>query len=445
MSKNSRMVIAWALVCGLLTLLAAHPFLFERNDALAWVLGGLITISIMVAGVECIARIVRQRRHPFARSSWHQWHATPPGLTLVWRRHLLAVSMAAFTAGVVLSFSVNEHASLSGLLPAAFGLVSLGLGRVLGTDERAISLLACTAVGSGSVVACYAVCQYLGFDPLPAATAFTDRTVAVFGNPNHLGSFMAALLPIVLGGFLLSSRLRFHVVWYPVTALLHAALLLAGSRGAWVGCLAGLAVLVWTAAIQMRRSGGRWHRGRILAMVATLAAVTLWLGPTRVMENERGVVTVGQRILSTAYAAAPGAAGDPTLSHRYFLWHVAWQLILDRPIVGIGLDRFADSAAGATLWERYGTWHAHNEYLNYWAEGGLLTLVGFLGMVVSAFRRSRRHGLGHAAASGAVASVLVHGLVSYPLHMPVTAILFWVLLGIIITEEDASSSSRDSY
>ncbi len=433
MSKNSRIAITWALAGSLLTLLAAHPFLFERNDALAWVLGGLITVSIIVAGAECIARIVRR-----------QWYATPPNAPRVWHRHLLAVSMAAFAGGMVLSFSANEHTSLSGLLPTTFGLLSLGLGRLLGTDERAISLLACAAVGSGSVVACYAVCQYLDLDPLPATTAFTDRTVAVFENPNHLGSFMAALLPIALGGFLLSSRLRFHVIWYPVTALLHAALLLAGSRGAWVGCLAGLAVLVWTAATQMRRSGGRWHRGRILAMVATLAAVTLWLGPTRVMESERGVVTVGQRILSTAYAAAPGTAGDPTLSHRYFLWHVAWQLILDRPIVGIGLDRFAEDAEDTTeMWERYGTWHAHNEYLNYWAEGGLLTLVGFLGMVVSAFLRSRKHGLGPAAASGAVASILVHALVSYPLHMPVTAILFWVLLGIISTEEDATS--RNSY
>jgi O-antigen ligase len=157
--------------------------------------------------------------------------------------------------------------------------------------------------------------------------------------------------------------------------------------------------------------------------------------------------------LSTAYAAAPGTAGDPTLNHRFFLWHVAWQLILDRPIVGVGLNRFAEHAAGATeilvatkegaasVWERYGTWHAHNEYLNYWAEGGLLTLVGFLGMVISALIRSTRHGLGSAVASGAGASVLVHSLVSYPLHMPVTAILFWVLLG--ITNGKESSSLRE--
>ena len=444
MSENSRMVIAWALVCGLLTLLAAHPFLFERKDALAWVLGGLITISIAVTG-GCIAGIVRRRRRPFAWSSWRQWQATLPDPPRVLHRHLLAVSMATFAAGVVLSFSFNERSTLSGLVPAVFGLLSLGLGRLLGRDERAISLLACTAVGSGSVVACYAVCQYLGFDPLPASTAFIDRTVAVFENPNHLGSFMAALLPIALGGFLLSSRLRFHVVWYPVTGMLYGALLLAGSRGAWVGCLAGVAVLVWTAAIQMQRSGGRWHRGRILAMVATLAAITLWLGPIPVMENESGAVTLGQRISSTVYALAPGTADDPTLNHRYFLWNTAWQLILDRPIVGIGLDRFAHRAAGATGWERYGAWHAHNEYLNYWTEGGLLTLVGFLGMVISAFLRSRWHGLDSAAASGAGASVLVHGLVSYPLHMPVTAILFWVLLGIINTEKRRDPSSRDSF
>lgn len=466
MSSPSRQLTTWALVCGLLTLLAAHPLLFDRNEALVWVLCGLFGVSLIAIAIEVAGR-VDGGRCPLYRSGLSEGPELS-GSAEIWRRHLLTISVALFLVGNVLSFCANKPTSPTELAPWAFGLLLLGLGKHLGTDDNTVELLACAAVGLGCVVAGYAVFQHLGLDPLPASTVFPDRTLAVFENPNHLGSFMAVLLPIALGGFLHSCRLPFpasrgiatevsleraarwspewwartHLVWYPATALLYAALLLAGSRGAWVGSVTGFAVLLWMMKVDARASGLRLHRMRILAMALTLITVTLWLVPTPVMENDRGAVTVGQRMLSTANAITPQS--DETLSHRYFLWQVAWQLIQERPLVGVGPGRFADHADSPTAegwspnpWAPFVSWHPHNEFLNYWAQGGILTLLGLLGIVLSAYLRSRdsaRASLS-AVSSGAGTSVLVHGLVSYPLCMPVTAILFWVLLGIMNVRE----------
>ena len=123
---------------------------------------------------------------------------------------------------------------------------------------------------------------------------------------------------------------------------------------------------------------------------------------------------------------------------------MAWRLIQERPLVDVGPGRFADHADNPTAegwspnpWAPFVSWHPHNEFLSYWAQGGILTLLGLLGIVLSAYlgsRDSARTALS-AVAFGTGTSVLVHGLVSYPLYMPVTAILFWVLLGIMNVRE----------
>ena len=448
---TSHRVITWALVLGLFVLLAAHPALFERERAFLWVVSSLMAVTITVFGFHHARRF---RRQP----------PTSP-LSRRFRRRLLEVSVSLFAAGLMLSYSFSNHASMAGLAPPVSGLFLLGLGRMLGANLRLVAVLAGATLSAGAIVAGYALCQHLGFDPLPAATLFPERTVAVFENPNHLGSFMAALLPIAVGGFLLSSRVAppsesldataaaerlgpvrsSSLAWYPLIGMLYAALLLAGSRGAWVGCLAGLVFLLWAVATQRHR-GSRWHLRRVLAMIATVVAVTLWLASTRIMEDKHGSVSVGQRMLSMANVAAPGTTdNDQTLNHRYFLWQVAWQLILDHPVLGIGYDRFADHAAtivATSAGVRYAARHAHNEYLNCWAEGGIFTLIGFLGMAISVFGSPVQggHDLRHRAAAASLTAILVHGLVSYPLYMPLTAFLFWILLGIINTEMETDSS-----
>ena len=166
------------------------------------------------------------------------------------------------------------------------------------------------------------------------------------------------------------------------------------------------------------------------------------------MVGERGPVTVGERALSAARAAALGTAADPTLSHRYFLWRVAWQLILAEPVGGVGHGRFVDHVARvaedlgdtarepARTWIRHGARHAHNEFLNAWAEGGVFTVLGLVGMAASVLLRLRRDGaadLPQATATGSLVAVFVHGLVSYPLQQPMTAMVFWIILGITNT------------
>lgn len=71
---------------------------------------------------------------------------------------------------------------------------------------------------------------------------------------------------------------------------------------------------------------------------------------------------------------------DPSLSERTVIWNTGKDLALEKPVFGHGLQTAPDFVPHSN---RYGTTyhHAHNEYLQIWYEGGLITLAAVFGML----------------------------------------------------------------
>ena len=81
------------------------------------------------------------------------------------------------------------------------------------------------------------------------------------------------------------------------------------------------------------------------------------------------------------------------------------------------------------------TRYAHNELLHIWAECGLLGLLAFAWMVgcvgwVLLDHLRRGVSLYVWALVAALGVMLVHSLVSYPLHLPFNSMIFWVCAGL---------------
>lgn len=183
-------------------------------------------------------------------------------------------------------------------------------------------------------------------------------------------------------------------------------------------------------------------RGGWLAAVA--AAIVVGLFTPR-----RAWVAAGVVVLAAAALAVPGTrrrilvefepnSPDNSVQLRWALWRSAWNMLRHRPVFGAGLSGFqaavkpyADPAYHEQLID------PHNLLLNWWSETGLIGLVGFAGTVVQAVRTALA-GLGgdpwRRALSigllGAVAAILVHGLVDVPYFKNDLAVEFWALLGI---------------
>ena len=357
--------------------------------------------------------------------------------------------VAAWLAGLGISFALGGSSEPAPLLPPLLGTAALFVGWQLRRAPDAAVAMA--GIGAGAVAASlHAAAQHAGWDPVPRADFFPDRVVGPFANPNHLAGFLAAALPLLLTAGLGAGSSPGGVRWRPALGLglavllILGILLLAGSRGALAGCLAGTTV-VFAGYVRGARLGRLRARpsGWLLLLVGA-AGVALLLRHEPVMSNRQGQTSVGQRLKAMLNVAGDEADRDATLVHRRVLRSLAWRMFAADPWLGAGPGQFrtagalADEAETRLLATVRGGLprHAHNELLQTAAESGLAGLLplvvllaaGGLGALGPAWRTGDPVTW---AALGGCAAVMVHGLVSYPLHMPATAGAFWVLLGVL--------------
>lgn len=219
---------------------------------------------------------------------------------------------------------------------------------------------------------------------------------------NSLAIYSLLLLPALavgeLHGLVVGGTL--FVVWF------------SGSRGGLVGLIGGLLVLGEALA---RRAGG------LLA----------WLGRHWRLSAALGLAA---GLLLVYEFALPH--GD-----RASLWIISWEMFLDRPLVGEGLNTFKYFWLMAFPgFPSYG--HAHNLLLNWLAESGLLGLGAGVWMLAAgghALLMARR--AGNRWAPGVIAAAVALGLqsmVDVPTSQPYIAVAALVLLQLALIPEDTN-------
>jgi O-antigen ligase len=264
-----------------------------------------------------------------------------------------------------------------------------------------------------------------------------------FVNRNHFAGWMLMATCLTLGvlcgriemeGSRVKPNLRDRLVWLSTAnanriALTGAAavamtiaLVWTMSRSGIVALACALACFLWL--VFRRRGLARWHRATIVVVLALVVAIAV---------NWRGV----DRIASWF--------GDTTdLVDRVAAWSDGWQVVRDFPVTGTGMNSYADAMI---FYQKHVLqfWmsHAHNDYLQLLAEGGLLVSIPAL-MVTAALiisiRRSIRCARADAyeywvragAAVGLVA-IAIQETVEFSLQIPANALLFATLAAVAMS------------
>jgi O-antigen ligase len=231
------------------------------------------------------------------------------------------------------------------------------------------------------------------------------RVQAWYPSANHLALMLGRAWPFLLAGAISWRRW----MWLPC-ALVGLGLLLTFSTGGWLGALAaGLVVLL---AMGYRR----WA-----AWVGGLAGVALVL--------VSGLAIVG---------ALPERLNPlrQTGGFRLDLWLSSLEMLRDHPLLGVGLDNFVYVYQQSYLREgavaEPSLSHPHNWVLNFWLSLGILGLVAFVWLLLRFWRQARR-GLPNwmvAGALGAMADLLVHGLIDNSYFLVDLAFVFWLCLAV---------------
>ena len=228
------------------------------------------------------------------------------------------------------------------------------------------AILALMSYGSGGALALPGTAMQAEGPPGSGAS----RLSGTIGGPNGAGGYFAFMATFAVAIFLFSQDrgLRRLAAYSCVPAVIALALTL--SRGAWIAFVVGCAVLALGGRGQLRR-----------ARVSPVAIVGMGLGLIAVLVPLQGLI-----------AARVSGPDEGSAASRGPLAHLAFQIIGDHPIAGVGANNFAvvmHDYAGA---EFSADWLsiAHNKYLLVWAELGTLGLAIFLAFLGATVLRGWR-------------------------------------------------------
>lgn len=198
-------------------------------------------------------------------------------------------------------------------------------------------------------------------------------------------------------------------------------------------------------------------RGGILMFAASFLGLCVWLSVKRprlraILLAIAGVVAVIGLLVSGVAVEryAKGAYGEDL---RGTWMGAAWAIFLQSPGQGWGLGAlprmFLSVATDQTFGQLDWAGAAHNVYLQWLAEGGLVAAVPMWGVVlwilVCAADKIPQAGsasIRRPALIAALLLVLVHSVIEYALQEPAVAVLFSVLLGLGMGQASLTPSAR---
>ena len=271
------------------------------------------------------------------------------------------------------SFVWQRSAGIALVLLIYF-LAGLALIQVLRSDQNRAWLIKWLAIVL-SVWVVDGLIQYaLGKDLLLIPLSEDGRVVGMFASDLHLSLFLAILLPLLLWRTI-------HITLAGTLMLCVAAIvlvLLGGSRGTLV--MVALAALI--AGWRLFRR----YRLPVFAAVAIITAGLLILAPTPVLKERIERSSLPKEISFDSI--------NHILSYRLYIWDTAVNMLVDRPLTGVGIGAFAAAydtysrrpldvfRHGSPNDQQTGVYHAHQMYVSIAAETGLIGLAAIIALYI---------------------------------------------------------------
>lgn len=334
-------------------------------------------------------------------------------------------------------------------LAEGLGVLWLGCRFVGSRPEdvpRRLAALAVAIAAGACAVGAWAVEQWWTRDHLLQFWVEQDpyivRVNASFTDVNALGAYLASSLAVVLGVAWLREDRRWRVAWLAGGALVLLGVVFTASRAAWLA--AALALGVFVAGLIAWRLGswpeGAYRRLRSGALT-TLVTLSLLLVVLAGIATMRDVRHSEQRsyLHTLLYTVNLRAPLQERLKGRGQLWEAAVEMMVARPLEGIGLGRYyKDLAAWVPEAESLARpqENAHNYFLQVGAELGLPGLAClawlFAAAIGGGLRTARAPAplnvrrLALAGASG-IAAFAVTSLTGHSLLLREGQLTFWAL------------------
>lgn len=276
------------------------------------------------------------------------------------------------------------------------------------------------------------------------------RVSAFLGNPNVLGAYFAIIFPLVLGLLVFSKRMISKIMYFIAGAFIVVCTIMTGSRGAWLGMIAGTAMFLIV-----------YNFKNIWLVITSLAAVPLGVILVgKALPNDNWLVTRVSTIYNGMIAALGNEAAlqhiDSSISYRFTIWDNVFEMLRDHYIsgVGVGEHAFRFVYEGAIDNGEAVVAHAHSLLLQIFVSLGIVGLVIFILIMftygqqcfaeIKRRERSSKSRTMIIAGLASISGAFVVGLTDYIWYNYRVFILFWIVMAVTVALVRSNVRERES-
>jgi O-antigen ligase len=332
------------------------------------------------------------------------------------------------------------------------------------SNRYQINRIIATLLITGALFGIYGIFQYIGIDFSIFDSAIGRQHVfGLFGNVNYFAEFLIVILPIAIPLFFVSKNKIQKILLLIAILPMGTSLVFTFTRSSYLGFGISLIFMFALYTIHWRQS---FIKNKKKIVIVILLAVTfvsiLFFLPNHLNKPGTAIDKIKSRVSLTQITEGS------SIKRRIATWKFTILMIKDRPLLGSGIGtykyntlryqaEFFSQGDNRSLYPHGFAQEAHNEYLQLWAELGIIGLGIFLWLIIAYFTYSLKALKGSndkfkqaimIGLMGAVVAVLLDSIFSFPLHLPATIVLFWLVFGLTVvlglTDDNDSKAKNDN-
>ncbi|MBQ3008597.1 MAG: O-antigen ligase family protein [Oscillospiraceae bacterium] len=301
-------------------------------------------------------------------------------------------------------------------------------------SDKGKNIIINTFLGICTVHSIYGLCQFFDAGPRFIFDSYHYAISGVTGNPNFMGSLMVIALGISAGMFLYFPDKVKKLIYFVITLLFAAVLVLTRTMSAYVGAAAMGVVFIILVDLEIKKRKGTKIALFSLFIVFVLAVVLVIVADKILY----GLISkeIGNSLNQLYVFITTGYADESFASGRLVIWKNAIGIAPDYLLTGVGIDCFeaAYTQNAGMLMGRFVD-KAHNELLQILVTMGLPAMLCYIAIyatvltdLLKKFKNEKNKYL-NAALILAFCGYIVQAM--FNISVMDVAPYFWIVMGLM--------------